>query len=61
MNIMIKKIQTKIEHETALAEIEEWMCHQERPRPIHLDSLIDAVVNYEKIHYPIGHENETLR
>lgn len=51
---MIKVIQTKEEHEAALAEIEDWMCHQERQMPIRLDSLIDAVVEYEKIHYPIG-------
>lgn len=50
---MIKTIHSKEEHESALAEIEDWMRHQERPMPAHLDSLIDAVVKYEKIHYPI--------
>ena len=50
---MVKVIQTKKEHKAALAEIEDWMCHQERPMPIRLDSLIDAVVKYEEIHYPL--------
>ena len=50
---MIRTIQSKSEHEAALAEIEKWMLHQEQPMPVHLDSLIDAVVKYEKIHYPI--------
>lgn len=58
---MIKTIYTNEEHKKALAEIEDWMLHQERPMPIHLDSLIDAVIKYEKIHYPIGRKNETLR
>lgn len=49
-------IHTKEEHEKALAEIEKWMRHQDQLMPVHLDSLIDAVVKYEKIHYPIGWE-----
>lgn len=49
-------IHTKAEHEEALAEVEEWMCHQERPVPKNFDALVDAIVKYEKKHYPIGWE-----
>lgn len=53
---MIMVIHTKEEHEKALAEIEKWMCHQERPVPKNFDALVDAIVKYEKKHYPIGWE-----
>lgn len=49
-------IHTKAEHEEALAEVEEWMRHQEQPVPKNFDALVDAIVKYEKKHYPIGWE-----
>jgi len=50
-------LHTKEEHEKALAEVEKWMLNQSRKMPTaRIDALIDAVVEYEKIHYPIGWE-----
>lgn len=43
---------TKADYDRALAIVEKWMCNQEQPLPHNFDELVDAIVEYEKIHFP---------
>ena len=47
------KLHTEGEYRNAMKVVEDWMANQQRPVPRNFDELVDAIVEYEKIHYPI--------
>lgn len=47
------KIETETEYRRRLAELEAWMVDQSKPQPPQLEQLIQIIVDYEEIHYPI--------
>lgn len=46
------KIKTEEEYRKRLAELEEWMADGDRPAPQHIESLIQAIVDYEAENFP---------
>lgn len=47
------RLETEIEYRAALLKLEKWMAGGDRPAPPNVESLIQALVNYEEIHFPM--------
>ena len=51
--MFVQRIKTRDEYEKRLAELSDWMADGDKPAPPHIESLIQAIVNYEARHFPI--------
>lgn len=52
------KLDTEEEYRAALRQLEAWMKEDDRPAPPHIESLIQALVRYEEIHFPMEWTND---
>jgi len=53
------RLETDEEYRNALRELTEWMKQDDCPAPPHIESLIQALVNYEEKHFPMEWEEKT--
>jgi hypothetical protein len=50
---IVLRLDTEEEYRAALRKLEAWMLEDDRPAPPHVESLIQALVRYEEIHFPM--------
>jgi HTH-type transcriptional regulator / antitoxin HigA len=51
-------LQTEEQHQAALKEVEAlWNAKPGTPEEERLDQLVDLIVAFEKVHYPMGEED----
>ena len=55
---IVLRLETEEQYRAALRQLEEWMKEEDRPAPPHVESLIQALVRYEKIHFPMEWTND---
>jgi HTH-type transcriptional regulator / antitoxin HigA len=54
----VEPLQTEEQHRAALKEVEAlWDAELGTPEGKRLDQLVDLIVAFEKVHYPIGEED----
>ncbi len=53
---IVLRLETEEEYRKALHALEEWMKQGDRPAPPNVESLIQALVNYEEKHFPMDWE-----
>lgn len=53
---IVLKLETEEEYRKALHDLEEWMKRNDTSAPPHIESLIQSLVNYEEIHFPMEWE-----
>ena len=51
------RLDTEEDYRTALRQLEAWMNEVDRPAPPHVERLIQALVDYEEIHFPMEWDN----
>jgi len=56
---IVLRLETEEEYRKALRDLEEWMRGGDRPAPPNVESLIQALVRYEEIHFPMDWEERT--
>ena len=47
------RLDTEEEYRAAIRQLEEWMKEDDCSAPPHVESLIQALVNYEEKHFPM--------
>ena len=52
------RLDTEEEYRAALRQLTEWMQDEESLTPPHVESLIQALVNYEEKHFPMEWTND---
>jgi hypothetical protein len=55
---IVLRLETEEAYRKALHDLEEWMRHDDRPAPPHIESLIQALVRYEEKHFPMKWEGK---
>lgn len=55
---IVLRLETEEQYRSALHQLEEWMKEEDRPAPPHVESLIQALVRYEEIHFPMEWTND---
>jgi hypothetical protein len=53
---IVLRLETDEEYRKALHDLTEWMKEDDCPAPPHIESLIQALVNYEEKHFPMEWE-----
>ncbi len=52
------RLDTEEEYRAALRQLTDWMKDEESATPPHVESLIQALVNYEEKHFPMEWTND---
>jgi hypothetical protein len=52
------RLDTEEEYRAALRQLTEWMKDEKSHTPPHVESLIQALVNYEEKHFPMEWKND---
>ena len=53
---IVLRLETEEEYHKALRDLTEWMKDGDHAAPPHVESLIQALVNYEEKHFPMEWE-----
>ena len=53
---IVLRLETEEEYRKALHDLLEWMKREDTSTPAHVESLIQALVNYEEKHFPMEWE-----
>jgi len=53
---LVLKLETEEEYNKALHDLTEWMKDEDCDAPPYVESLIQAIVKYEEIHFPMDWE-----
>jgi len=52
------RLDTEEEYRAALRQLTDWMKDEDSQTPPHVESLIQALVNYEEKHFPMEWTND---